>query len=427
MADIRDWDALRRRIEPEPIEEWREIMEPGTSGKGVRSSDLNAAIALAYCPQLSRRIAHHVWRQCFWSKEATPAGAAGEWTDSHTARLTVWLQGQEVPVKATQVDLAVQAIARRFEVDPVRDYLNGLEWDLEKRLDGWLVAYCGAEDTEINRVIGAKFLIGAAARPLDPGCQMDTVLALEGPQGAGKSTLVRVLGGDYAGQCSVSVGGRDSQQIINSNWFNELPEIAALKKAEIEHVKAFVSARSDQYVPKWGRYPVTIKRRGVLIATLNPDGVGWMRDTTGNRRFWPVKVGLIDTDVLARDRDQILAEAVWRYHEGESWHIIEQRHHALVAAQQDERQQGDDWATIIASWLDGLDGGHANGTEAPTLLPPKVGQFTCHEIAQRALGIYAKELDQSTQTRVGIAMASLGYMKRKVSRNGRRVNVFEIG
>lgn len=266
--------------------------------------------------------------------------------DEHASALLVWVQRHGIP-KATPAMLAtaIDIVAANVEVHPVRSYLTQIKWDGVCRLDTWLTDYCGAvartaEDRQYLRGVGRAWMIAAVARIFEPGCKADNALILEGLQGIGKSTVAAVLAGEgWFGDALPHMGTKDAQSYVCGLWIVEMAELANMAKAEVEVVKAFLSRREDRFRPAYGRYEKLVPRQCVFIGTTNSDD--YLRDTTGNRRFWPVRCGVINLDALREDRDQLWAEAVHAYRNEEGWWIDRQTA-ALAEVEQASRVDNDD-------------------------------------------------------------------------------------
>jgi hypothetical protein len=234
--------------------------------------------------------------------------------------------------------------------DPVRDYLDGLRWDGRPRVDRWLINYCGAEDTPLNRAFSRKVLLAAVRRVRKPGCKFDYTLVIEGPQGIGKSTMLRILAGEenFSDSEILGLDKQEQQEAVQGVWIYEISELEGMRKADVTHVKLFLSKTYDSARPAYGRARVDRPRRCIFIATTNENS--YLRDTTGNRRFWPVKVLRIDLGALARDRDQLWAEASQLEAGGEPLEIGASLWSA-AAEQQSGRLEHDPWEDPIRTWI----------------------------------------------------------------------------
>jgi predicted P-loop ATPase len=231
-------------------------------------------------------------------------------------------------------------LANRF--DPVCDYLEGLQHDGKSRLDTWLTTYLGAEDNALNRAIGRKTLVAAVRRARQPGCKFDTIMVLEGNQGSGKSSALKILAGNanFSDAEILSAKQQQQQELICGVWIYELSELAGLQKAAVEGIKLFASKTHDCARKSYGRARVDQPRRCILVGTTNDRE--YLQDPTGNRRFWPVATGKIDLDALERDRDQLWAEAAVAEAQGEPL-TIDQSLWGVAAARQASRLVSHPW------------------------------------------------------------------------------------
>jgi predicted P-loop ATPase len=294
---------------------------------------------------------------------------------------------------------AVQLVAREIEIDPLREHLCALGWDGRARLDTWLVKYLGVEDTAYAREVGSKFLIGAAARALVPGAKVDSMLVLMGRQGAGKSTVARILARDFfTDELQDLSRPADAAMQLMGRWVVEVAELDALSRAEVSKVKAFLTRSTDRYRKPYGRHVEEHPRRCVFVGTANVDD--WQRDETGGRRFWPIKVGPINADGLRADRDQILAEAVARYRDGEPWWLTDIAAIERATEAQATVYSADAWEVPIATWLD-----------TPTV---KLRGWVSVPLALEALGLDKGRWGQSEQNRIVRCLRSLRWERKQV-------------
>lgn len=366
-------------------------------------------------------------RQPPWHPDDAPPGnqVGMAWSDSDTVRLDLWLRRNwGLDVSTQRVHEAVYVVGRRDCVSPLADYLESLKWDGVARLDTWLSTYLGVDQTDYSRSAGRKWLISAVARGYKPGCKVDTLLVLEGPQGKGKSTALRMLVPDptWFSDTPIPIGEKDAYVGLRGKWIIELAELASLKKADLDRAKAFFSAPIDSYRPPYGREQVSVPRTCIFAGTVNLGE--YLTDSTGARRFWPVRVGTIDLQGLVNDRDQLWAEAVYEYKawvnrgspEAEClwWPAAEEV--PLFEAEQSAREIIHPWTEEIARWLK---------TEKAADLAKKRGYLLGSDIASYALNIQAKDLTVSASTQIGIIMIrEMKWSKKRMSHDGARTWVF---
>jgi predicted P-loop ATPase len=268
--------------------------------------------------------------------------------------IAMWMQREtRMMLTVPKAINAIVAVCRAHSFHPVREYLDGLQWDGTPRIRRWLADYVGAEDNTYHSEVGARWLIGATARIYRPGCKMDTALVLEGPQALRKSTAAAVLAGAWFTDTPQDLGTKDAMEELQGVWIIELAELTALGKAGTDRIKAFLSSGTDRFRPSYGRTVQAHPRQCAFIGTVNPEG-GYLKDPTGGRRFWAVRCGArIDVDALRRDRDQLWAEAAHAFKAGQPWWLDSVALEVLAVEQQEERFAEDARDPLIARWIAG--------------------------------------------------------------------------
>ena len=325
--------------------------------------------------------------------------------DHDETELAQWLNSEFLSPSIANTAACLRAQAFSSPRNALAEWANGLQWDGKPRLDTWLTYYAGAEASEYTALVGRRFLISAMARLLSPGCKVDTMLILEGPQGLKKSSLVRAIAGDewFSDQVG-EVTNKDASQLIQGIWIMEIPEMDKFNRAEANAVKDFLTRRFDRYRPPYGRNVVRRERRCVFFGTINPDGVGYLKDTTGNRRYWPVKVTAIDLDGVVADREQLWAEAKVAYNAGEKWWIDEDEV-SLVEVEQDARRDEDPWEARILAWL-----------EEPERKLDRF--FTASDVMWKVMSIQIKDQTQGHKSRVGKILGAVKTCMPRNNQNG---------
>lgn len=273
------------------------------------------------------------------------------WSDTDTVNCQLFVQtlfnekGVLRPGKDTVFD-AISLVANHRKLNPLQDYLASLQWDGVNRLSNMLSKYFGADDTLYHQMIGEKFMISAIARAIKPGCKVDTVLILEGKQGVNKSSSVAALASEIWFTDELpDLNSKDSAIQLVGKWIVEVSELSAFNRSDTETIKKFMSRSTDRFRAPYGKVASDHPRQAVFVATTNDDH--YLKDTTGNRRFWPVKCGRIDVAAIRCDRDQLWAEAREMYRDGAQWWLNDEE--AVVAeAEQDARCEVDPWEEQIA-------------------------------------------------------------------------------
>lgn len=291
-----------------------------------------------------------------------------------------------------------QAYGQSFH--PVRDYLDGLEWDKTPRIDTWLTVYAQAKDTTLNRAVAAKVLMAAVRRVRQPGCKFDEMLVLQSKQGTLKSSGLQTLCPNsdwFSDDLPLNV---DSKQVIErtgGKWIIEAGELNGFTQSDVERLKGFLARKVDGPVRMaYARLPKEVKRQFLIIGTLNDDK--FLKDKTGNRRFWPIKVGTFDLAALRRDRDQLWAEAAHREANGESIRLP-QHLWDVAEVEQTKASLDDPWSEAIEHYL---------ATDCPnTRHVPPVNLWNI-------LGVFPAQRDMKASARVSSIMQRLGYQYESV-------------
>jgi predicted P-loop ATPase len=282
------------------------------------------------------------------------------WRDEDLSCLYAWIArkyGVQFAKDKFVMALDVAAGKRRF--NPIVDYLNGLPaWDGTERVDTLLIDYLGASDNRYVREVTRKTLIGAVKRIFEPGCKFDNVLVLDGRPGIGKSTLLRKLGGDWFSDSLTLMDTRDktAAEKLQGIWIMEIGEMQGTRKADVDAIKGFISRQVDEYRAAYGRYVGKYPRTSIMCGTTNST-TGFLRDTTGNRRFWPVLVSGKGTlsvwDMTEETRAQIWAEAISLYECGEDCYLDKQMEKEATKAQRDALEYDEREGKVMA-YLDTL-------------------------------------------------------------------------
>ena len=341
-------------------ERWMDELDVDRKGN-IQSTINNAYIILRHDPLLKGAVAYNelkvrpvAVRDLPWRKVPDPVNGS-TWGDADDSALRKYLEKTyTLTGKEKIMDGLINAAAANT-IDPVKDYLEGLEWDGEPRLDSLLIDYLGAEDCPYTRAVTRKTFTAAVARVFEPGCKFDSVLTLSGPQGRGKSTLVAKMSNGWYTDSLAGIGTKEAYEGIQGYWLVELGELAAMKKTEIETIKNFISKQVDSYRAAYGRRVEDHPRRCIFIGTTN--STCFLRDDTGNRRFWPVRLGdtapvkTVWADLTQPAIDQLWAEAKFYYLDGETL-ILPPELEAAALEQQRDFTEDDPRAGEVARFLD---------------------------------------------------------------------------
>jgi hypothetical protein len=396
-----------------PDESWLGMLQRSPPSRAypdgaIKPNLLNGATALIYAPAWCGRFR---WDEFTW--RPTIDGRAV--TDHDHITVSCWLQSQDIQVDPRITKDAIVRVAYMNKYHPVREMLRSLVWDGVRRLDTWLIDYAGAEDTPLNRAVSRKWLIALVARPLRPGCKVDTMLILEGPQGLKKSTLFKIIAGndEWFVDNLRDLSTKDTKIQLQGKWIVEFAELDHLSRSEVSTVKAFMTTTNDPYRGVWGIASEDHPRQCVFAGTVNRGGNGYLKDETGGRRFWPVACGVgwgpdrkIDDAGLRTNRDQLLAEAVVAFDAGETWWLETTDLEALQAEAAGERFADDVWGEKIRSFIAGR---------------PCV---TTDEIFQGCLSKPLRDCTNAHAQSVARVLTAAGWVKIRIRMRGTQVRVF---
>ena len=293
--------------------------------QGIPESDVyNCLVILKHDPELKGKVgldefAHRltVLRDLPWRTK----NSSLFWTDTDDACLRNYFATKFCIKGKGIIDDALQEVTQENKFHPVRDYLHSIKWDGECRVDELFIKYLGAEDTPYVRAATRKWLCGAVARVMHPGIKFDTAIVLYGSQGLGKSLILEKLGKGWFNNSLVDIKTKDTMEQIQGSWVIELGELAPTFKNENEIVKAFISRASDRFRSPYGRRTEEYPRQCVFAGSTN--NLMFLKDRTGNRRFWPIAGGkdrktANSWDITDEEIDQIWAEAFYYWSEGEA-------------------------------------------------------------------------------------------------------------
>lgn len=244
-------------------------------------------------------------------------------------------------------------IATRKRYHPIKEFIEKEEWDGIVRLDDWLIKATGCDDNAYTRAVSSKFMIATINRIYNPGCKFDHMMILEGGQSIGKSTLCEIMSGDW--YLDTNFDNKDLIDSIRNSFWIEISELSGMSKKDVDWLKSFLSRKVDRLRLPYARRPQDFKRKCVFVGTYNPSGNNmYLRDDTGNRRFWPIECKRkIDLDYVKGCCNQLWAEAYFRYKEGVVYHIVEEDALEVLVGIHQERELESPTHIQIKHWLMG--------------------------------------------------------------------------
>jgi putative DNA primase/helicase len=346
----------------------------------------NAVLILERHPDCQGKIWLDTFRGALWQSFA---GTPAPFTDAQGLALLTWIH-QRPHLSKFSLDTLHHAIAQVGNVharNSVTRWLASLTWDGTPRLADWLADCLGVTKTPFTIAVARNWLISMVARAYQPGCQADHMPVLEGASGAGKSSALAIIGGEWYRAAPQAFGSKEFIEAIQASWLTEIPDMVGFGRREHTQIISAITTRSDVYRASYGRLAQEHPRVGIFAATSETDE--YLEDTRGKRRYWPLTVTHVDLDLLARQRDQLFAEAVSAYliHKA-TWHEVPGMEASLI---QNARETTDLWSERIQSFL--------GGRKATSVA----------EVARDGLFIEVNRQSRSDQMRIAKCLKQLGF------------------
>lgn len=353
-----DFEGLE--ILDEADDAWKEELDYDKSGACTKSRK-NAVTILENDPAVRGKIAYNEFTGRFrargklpWNKETEDR----DWTDTDDAGIRYYLERVYGIEGEKKIMDAHRLVAQNNQYHPIREYLDKLSWDGMRRLETVFIDYLGVSDNAYTRAATRKSLTAAVARVINPGVKFDSMLVLVGKQGCGKSQIIKRLGGEWFSDTLTTVQGKEAYEQLQGYWLIEIAELAAMRRAEVEAIKHFVAKSEDAYRAAYGRTVNNYPRQCIFIGTTNK--YEFLRDITGNRRFWPLDVRPeqakknIWKDLTVEETGQIWAEAVHMYRQDEPLYFDKEEEKALAEAEQEMHLEESPMTGDIQTYLEML-------------------------------------------------------------------------
>nr|DAZ39505.1 MAG TPA: virulence associated protein E [Caudoviricetes sp.] len=337
---------------------WQTALELDKQGK-IKDTLDNIVLIIRNDPEL-QSLAFKKHRDGIDARNGLPWSQMKEgWNDSDNAALKVYISNKYGVYSPTKTKDAILAVAAERAYHPIKEYLDNLsEWDGIDRVETLLVDYFGATDNSYTRAVTRKTMVAAVARIYHPGTKFDSVLILNGPQGIGKSTFFAKLAGDWFSDSLTLTDMKDKAgpEKLQGYWMLELGELAGMRKTDVEVVKSFISRCDDKYRASYGVNVESHPRQCVIVGSTNAES-GFLRDITGNRRFWPVRISGNGKkkawQMSVYDVEQIWAETLVLYDKGEKLYLEGDDVH-LATSEQDDAMESDEREGLVRTYLDTL-------------------------------------------------------------------------
>ena len=333
-----------------------------------------------------------VWFDEFYGRYFTVGPR--EWMDIDDINLTVKLQ-REFGFTRISVDTVAAGVRCRghqcLRNEP-REWIRSLRWDGKERIDRFFADYFGCSYSGYSAAVSRNFWLALIARVFQPGCQVDNMVILEGPQGIYKSKALETIGGKWYMEAAEEITSKDFFVALAGKLLVEIADLDSFSRADTTRIKKVITCRTDRYRQPYGRATQDHPRRSIFVGTTNE--THYLRDATGARRFWPITCGNIALDRLRLDREQLYAEALTRYLTNEDWYRVPGDE---TAAEQEDRRQFDEWENITQEFLVGK------------------SEITLTELAAY-MGFEKSKIDISSQRRMGSILRRFHWKNKSIRR-----------
>lgn len=327
---------------------WQLLLKRNHQTGEVKNTIDNVMLILEHDPRIRGKFALNEFTGRGEILDVLPWSTGGKetrrmWSDTDSNALYWWMEKTWGITGRGNIDSALDIHAKLHAFNPVVDYLTGIKWDRQPRLDTLFIDYLGAEDTPYTRAVTRKAFTAAVARAMNPGCKYDNMLILCGPQGIGKSTILDKMSHGWFNDSIRTFEGKEASELLQGVWIIEVAELDAFRRTDVSCIKQFLSLTSDRYRQAYGRNVTEFKRRCVFFGTCN--NIDFLQDTTGNRRFWPVDTRAqtptkdVFNDLTSDEIDQVWAEAYFRFITGEQIFLSGDTAEAAMVKQEAHRER----------------------------------------------------------------------------------------
>ena len=419
--DVERWVARAFAYDNNKVSDLDKTLGLDRYANGNRKATFHNAVSLLkYNTDLKENFRYNRFSSIDEISHRPPWGSFGDYprriNDMDIIQLKHFLrQTYSIEFAKSTLDESIMQVSTNNSFDPVLKYLDSLEWDGVSRVDNWLHTYMGADDNRYTRCVGSMTLVAACARIAKPGIKYDYMLILDGDQGIGKSMALQALGGQYYKEISLTDRSKETIENMQGCWIIEVAEMAVFKRKDIESLKNFITTSTDvtrlPYLRRSNDYP----RRNIFIGTINPDTSGYLTDSSGNRRFFPVDCRDIKVTDIRKDRNQLFAEAYKMFKDGFPLYIKDKEIAADAIKAQTAKEFADSWADPIEEYLIGKD------------------IIRTIDVWTECLKGFSSSIQKADQIRVNNVLRKLGWENKTIridgepSRGWKRVSKSECG